>query len=163
MKGGWKCNKTLPFQLDYRKFACEPRCSSSKFYLRLRRSEIIEQEGWLDRLFLSSCWMEVWVHYCDGSQLDTDEWGFGKILAFSQFLKTLILSFSGSEDWISFNNLQSSSSWESCLISSAQLKRDVGFIYRLLHSQSLRCKVPSADKILLRLWILWRWVYTSWN
>lgn len=90
--------------------------------------------------------MEVWVHYCDGSQLDTDEWGFGKMLAFSQFLKTLILSFSGSEDWISFNNLQSSSSWESCLISSAQLKKDVGFIYRLLHSQSLRCKVQSADK-----------------
>lgn len=96
MKVGRKYNKSLPFQVDYRKFVSEARCSSSKIYLGLHRSEIIEQEGWLDKLFLSSSWMAAWVHYCDGSQLDTDEWDFGKILAFSQFLKTLILSFWGS-------------------------------------------------------------------
>lgn len=39
--------------------------------------------------------MVPWVHYSDKGHPDTDEWDFGIMFAFGEFLKNLILSFSG--------------------------------------------------------------------
>lgn len=94
----------------------------------------MEQEGWLDKLFLSSQQMVPWVYYCYRSEPDTEKRDFGIILTFGAFLKVSFYHFWGGK-WKIETHLTaySSSSQESCLMSSVQLKKDIGLFYSLLH------------------------------